>query len=119
MPSRAFHFVYDYEFWRTSPELRTHMLPVLRHPGLERIAGSRAVAAMLSDAGSNAIATVPCGVDLKRWHHRADVQQRDLLVGFPLRDEPHKGMQDASPRLTSCVARCPAPASPRLARPVR
>jgi L-malate glycosyltransferase len=95
MPSRAFHFVYDYEFWRTSPELRTHMLPVLRHPGLERIAGSRAVAAMLSDAGSNAIATVPCGVDLERWHHRADVQRRDLLVGFPLRDEPHKGMQDA------------------------
>jgi glycosyltransferase involved in cell wall biosynthesis len=95
MPRRAFHLVYDYEFWRSGAECRSQMLPALRHPGLRRIAGSRAVATMLAEAGSDLIATVPCGIDLGRWQRREDVPRRDLLVGFPLRDEPHKGMGDA------------------------
>ena len=95
MPDRAFHLVYDYEFWQAHPDLRGRMLPVLRHPRLRRIAGSRAVAGMLADAGSGAIATVPCGVDLEHWQRRDETPRRDLLVGFPLRDEPHKGMKDA------------------------
>ena len=96
IPERAFHFVYDYEFWRARPDLRTAMLSVFRHPRLRRIAGSRAVAAMLADAGSSAIATVPCGLDLERWHGAGDgTSRQDLMVGFPLRDEPHKGMDEA------------------------
>jgi glycosyltransferase involved in cell wall biosynthesis len=95
IPDRAFHLVYDFEFWRAKPELRAQMLPVLRHPGLRRVAGSRAVAAMLAEAGSGAVATVPCGVDLDRWHVRRDVAKGGLRVGFPLRDEPHKGMPEA------------------------
>ena len=95
MPDRAFHYVYDYEFWRARPDLRDRMIPALRHPQLRRIAGSRAVAGMLADAGSEATATVPCGVDLECWQPPEETPQANLLVGFPLRDEPHKGMDDA------------------------
>jgi glycosyltransferase involved in cell wall biosynthesis len=95
IPDRAFHLVYDFEFWEGQPELRGQMLPVLRHPDLRRVAGSSAVAAMLAEAGSDAIATVPCGVDLRRWRVRRDVATDGLLVGFPLRDEPHKSMPEA------------------------
>jgi glycosyltransferase involved in cell wall biosynthesis len=107
IPDRAFHFVYDYEFWQATPELRTQMLSVFRHAGLRRIAGSRAVAAMLAEAGSDAIATVPCGIDLERWRVRRDVAKDDLLVGFPLRNEPHKGMPEAFEALDKVRVKLP------------
>ena len=66
-PPDSAHLVYDYEFWRTRPELRTDIAAALTKPGLRRIAGSRAVEAMLEEAGTQAAATVPCGVDLEQW----------------------------------------------------
>ena len=50
---------------------------------------------MLADAGSGAIATVSCGLDLDRWQPYEEMPSCELLVGFPLRDEPHKGTNDA------------------------
>ena len=94
-PPNSAHVVYDYEFWRTRPELRTDIAAALTKPGLRRIAGSRAVEAMLEEAGTQAAATVPCGVDLEQWRSTDAPASSPPLVGFPLRDEAHKGMREA------------------------
>jgi glycosyltransferase involved in cell wall biosynthesis len=94
-PSNSTHLVYDYEFWRTRPELRPDIVAALTKPGLRRVAGSRAVEAMLEEAGTRATATVPCGVDLEQWHPTDAPASSPPLVGFPLRNEAHKGMPEA------------------------
>jgi glycosyltransferase involved in cell wall biosynthesis len=94
-PPNSTHLVYDYEFWRTRPELRPAIAAALTTPGLRRVAGSRAVERMLEEAGTRAAATVPCGVDLEQWRSTDAPASSPPLVGFPLRNEAHKGMSEA------------------------
>jgi glycosyltransferase involved in cell wall biosynthesis len=94
---RPFQFVYDYEFWRSCDErTRQRMTRAFMRADVRRIASSRAVAGMLEEAGSDYAGRVTCGLDHERWRQLRSPEDRELVVGFPIRDEPHKGTADAA-----------------------
>lgn len=96
VPANSFHMVYDYEYWRTRPpEVRVRMKEALTRNGVRRLSGSRAIDTMLEEAGSASFARLTCGLDTSHWRQIVAQADRPPMVGFPLRDEAHKGMADA------------------------
>lgn len=87
--------VYDYEYWRTaSGPFRSKMVSAFRRKNVYRIATSGAVRTMMEEVGTSYGASLTCGIDAGILTIRIPPSDRDLVVGFPLRMESHKGAVD-------------------------
>ncbi len=98
--------VWDYERWLTRPDERVAIRQALRRPDVARVAMSSAVAAMLHDLGTTVDHRTSIGIDGDRFTVVRPPEQRQLVVGFAHRPEPHKAMDDlftAIPLVRRCV----------------
>jgi glycosyltransferase involved in cell wall biosynthesis len=98
VPTRAgrlAHIVYDYELWMTgSDDYRAQMAAALQVTSIARIATSGAVEQMLDEIGTGWVATIRAGLEDDSVGVDCDIRTREPVVGFPLRGNPHKGMQE-------------------------
>jgi glycosyltransferase involved in cell wall biosynthesis len=87
--------VYDYEFWAGGDAIaRGEIESALHRADIHHIAGSTAVRQMLDEIGVPVVATVPPGVDTKRFYCRTPPLERQRRIGFAFRTERHKGVGD-------------------------
>lgn len=90
---RLAQVVADYEIWMMADaDHRARMAAAFCRPGVARFAASSAVESMLRDAGSDHVGRARPGIDLNLFQQRVPMSGRRLVVGFPLRNGPHKGM---------------------------
>lgn len=86
---------YDYEFWKTaSLEMQERMIQAFGRPDAI-IATSNAVAGMVREAGREALAIIPCGLDVDVFRIVKSPNLRQATVGFLARAEPVKRSEDA------------------------
>src|SRR5687767_11239420 len=89
---KRFQIVYDYELWaEAAPHARRRIEEAFRS-GLDCVATSPSVAAMLSEAGVRPAAYIPCGLDFEAFGVDVPVEERERgTTGFPAREQPSKG----------------------------
>jgi glycosyltransferase involved in cell wall biosynthesis len=97
-PSRAgvlLQIVHDYEFWMERGEERGRMESALRRTDVIRVSPSSGVSRMLREIGSTSAIQIPDGLDSGQFGVDTPPQNRDLVVGFPLRGERSKDLPTA------------------------
>jgi len=91
----AIALVWDYEFWvEAEPDVRASMRAAFAQPDLTLIAGSDAVASMLTTMELPVAATIPPGLDHDIFHP-ADAAAPRVAAGLLARTGPRRGMDDA------------------------
>jgi glycosyltransferase involved in cell wall biosynthesis len=102
------HIVYEYPVWQYgSPDLRDRLIGSLRRRDVVHIATSSAVASMLGQCGVTPEATIPCGLSLPDMCGVPPAHKRPAIVGFALRPETYKGVEDMLAALPEIRRACP------------
>lgn len=92
---RRLYFVYELPVWRGGREdLRQRLARQLRRTDMLYIASGTAVAEMLEELGTTPAATIFCGIDLPDISLVTATNARPPVVGFALRPEQYKGVDD-------------------------
>ncbi len=103
------HVVYEFPVWHTGEDsLRARLVRSLQRADIGHIATSAAVEGMLGACGTTALATITCGIDLPEVAAIPPTGTRAPLVGFALRPEPYKGIDDILAAMPRIRAACPA-----------
>jgi len=106
---RLAQVVADYEIWMVADaDQRVRMASAFCRPGVTRFAASSAVESMLRDARSDYVGRARPGIDLNLFQQTVPMSDRRLVVGFPLRDGPHKGMDVVLAALDEVRCRIPS-----------
>jgi glycosyltransferase involved in cell wall biosynthesis len=103
------HIVYEYPVWQCgTPSLRERLIHSLRRPEISHVATSAAVEGMLAELEVQQVAKITCGIDLPEASpdNAADTP-RQPIIGFALRPEPHKGIDDMLDAIALIRARNP------------
>ena len=93
---RKLYLVYDVEFWETEPpDVRAEIEGTFRL-GMPIIAGAPAAEEMVRAAGVKPRATIVAGIDHELLRVVTAIENRNpSAIGFPMRQETHKGSCDA------------------------
>jgi glycosyltransferase involved in cell wall biosynthesis len=89
------YLVYDYEILQMADTNIRRRITATYIDALPAVATSSVVHEILSDHGVTPLATIPCGIDFGVYHWMRPPEARPLRVGFPARQAPDKGLQDA------------------------
>jgi glycosyltransferase involved in cell wall biosynthesis len=106
---RTLALVWDYELWQEADDARrAEMRAAFAQPGLELVAGSDAVAAMLHAMGLEPVAVVVPGIEHDTFRCVTAADARGAIVGCLHRDAARRGMPEAVRALDQVRADVPS-----------